>query len=307
MKPRAMAVRMALFILTCTYVLALHAYAGSTPIHPPGLEKVGDCVITTIVDISARLKGTLPQDTGSAIIYANGVSGVSYEYVPTLHASRAGDRVKLCLVSILASCPMSEDRGHEYQATNLRTGTHWASGYSSDYIRQIASNYGVDPSAAIAIFEKETAGNSDFIGDMGSSFGPFQLHYGGMVPDVPRLNNAGLGEEFTTATGLNASDPGTWKAQVDFSLYRASTQGWAPWSTMRAAGLSKWSGIDQSQNGREASQRYYRESNPGRNIAGSDAPLQNPNSTVLVAIPSSVQPSLPKLPRYPLVCEAAQD
>ena len=49
--------------------------------------------------------------------------------------------------------------------------------------------------------------NYDPVGDMGSSFGPFQLHYGGMVPGVPRLNNPGLGDEFTAVTGLNASDP----------------------------------------------------------------------------------------------------
>jgi hypothetical protein len=306
LNPEATAAREAFLTVTWICILLLHANADSTPIHPPGLEKVGDWAITTIIDISARLKGTLAQDTGSAIVYANGVSGVSYEFVPTLHASRIGDRVKLCLVSILTNCPMSEDRGHEYQATNLRTGKHWASGYSSDYIRQIAPNYGVDASAAIAIFEKETGGNSDFIGDMGSSFGPFQLHYGGMLPDFPRLNNSGLGDEFTAATGLDASDPGTWKAQVDFSLYKASAKGWTPWSSMSAAGLSKWSGIDQSQNGRDASQRYYQNSSPRRDLASSYANQQNPNSSVAAAMPSSVQPTFPALPRHPLACEAGQ-
>jgi hypothetical protein len=113
----------------------------------------------------------------------------------------------------------------------------------SDYIRQIAPYYGVDPNAAIAIFNKETGGNSNFIGGMGSSFGRFQLHYGGMVPKVLRSNNPGLGDEFAAATGLNASDSSTWHAQVDFSLYKASTGGWTPWSTMSAAGLHKWSGM----------------------------------------------------------------
>jgi len=119
---------------------------------------------------------------GSAIRYANGVAGVSYKYVPPLHASHIGDQARLCLVSIFKNYPPGDDAGQEYQATNLRTGNHWASGCKSDYIRQIASYYGVDANAAIAIFDEETGGNSNFIGDMGSSFGPFQLHYGGMVP-----------------------------------------------------------------------------------------------------------------------------
>jgi hypothetical protein len=47
--------------------------------------------------ITARLEGTSAHDTGSAIVYANGVSGVSYEYVPPLHASRIGDQVSSTL------------------------------------------------------------------------------------------------------------------------------------------------------------------------------------------------------------------
>jgi 8-oxo-dGTP pyrophosphatase MutT (NUDIX family) len=105
---------------------------------PPELQKVGDCAITTITRITARIEGTSAHDTGSAIVYANGVAGVSYEYVPPLHASRMGDQVRLCLVSIFKNYPPGDDAGQEYQATNLRTGNHWASGYKSDYIRQIA-------------------------------------------------------------------------------------------------------------------------------------------------------------------------
>ncbi len=82
---------------------------GSTPVRPPALQKVGDCEITTIMRIAARLEGTSAHDTGSAIVYANGVSGVSYEYVPPLHASRIGDQVRLCLVSIFKNYPLGGD------------------------------------------------------------------------------------------------------------------------------------------------------------------------------------------------------
>jgi hypothetical protein len=140
--------RRALFIVaTCTCLVAPHTSAASTPVPPPELQKVGDCAITTITRITARIEGTSPHDTGSAIRYANGVAGVSYEYVPPLHASHIGDQARLCLVSIFKSYPPGDDAGQEYQATNLRTGNHWASGYKSDYIRQIASYYGVDANA----------------------------------------------------------------------------------------------------------------------------------------------------------------
>ena len=211
----------------------------------------------------------------SKIYWRNAESWFPMSTWRPLHASRIGDQVRLCLVSIFKNNPTGDDAGQEYQATNLRTGNHWASGYKSDYIRQIAPYYGVDPNAAIAIFDEETGGDSNFIGDMASSFGPFQLHYGGMVPGIPRLNHPGLGDEFTAATGLNASDPSTWQAQVGFSLYKASTGGWTPWSTMRAAGLHKWSGIDQSQNSRDASQDNFQDYGPGRDLAGSGEPSQN--------------------------------
>jgi hypothetical protein len=48
-----------------------------------------------------------------------------------------------------------------------------------------------------------------------------------------------------------------------------------PWSTMSAAGLHKWSGIDQSQNGRDASQDYFQDSGPGHDVAGGGKPSQN--------------------------------
>ena len=121
-----------------------HTGEGSTPVPPPELQKVGDCAITTITRITPRVEGTSAHDTGSAIVYTNGVAGVSYEYVPPLHASRIGDQVRLCLVSIFKNYPPGDIAGQEYQATNLRTGNHWASGYKSDYIRQIAPYYGVD-------------------------------------------------------------------------------------------------------------------------------------------------------------------
>jgi hypothetical protein len=52
-------------------------------------------------------------------------------------------------------------------------------------ITQRAAAYGVDPRAALAVARQE--GLSGAIGDQGTSFGPFQLHYGGAFPtSAPR-------------------------------------------------------------------------------------------------------------------------
>ena len=174
--------RRAVFIVaTSTWSCRAAHQRGLNPCPPPELQRVGDCAITTIMRITTRLDRTSAHDTGSAIVYANGVSGVSYEYVPPLHTSRIATRSGYVWSQSLTTIRPATT-GQEYQATHLRTGNHWVSGYGSDYIRQIAPYYGVDPNAAIAIFDKETGGDSNLIGDMGSSFGPFQLHYGGMVP-----------------------------------------------------------------------------------------------------------------------------
>jgi len=82
------------------------------------------------------------------------------------------------------------------------------------YINQRAPQMGVDPRVANRVFTQGEYGGK-YVGDQGSSFGPTQLHYGGMAPGGNRV--AGLGDEFTKATGLDARDPSTWREQIDFS------------------------------------------------------------------------------------------
>lgn len=95
----------------------------------------------------------------------------------------------------------------------------------ADYIRQAAMKRGMDPDVALQVAKNEGLG--EYVGDGGSSFGPFQLHYGG----VAKGGNAvgGLGDIFTKRTGLDARNPDTWQAQVDFSLDEAKRGGWTPW------------------------------------------------------------------------------
>jgi hypothetical protein len=85
---------------------------------------VGMCVQTQIASLGSRLDGA--PDSGSAVSYANNISGVSYEIVEAVRSSRVGDPVTLCLVSVPQDCPKGDDRGKVYSATNLRTKQGWS-------------------------------------------------------------------------------------------------------------------------------------------------------------------------------------
>lgn len=114
------------------------------------------------------------------------------------------------------------------------------------YIYDAAVKRGISPEVAVEVSRREALNvfdpnQPDLGGDDRSSFGPFQLHYGGRSKSMP---NAGLGDEFTAKTGLDASDPKTWKQQVDFSLDYAKNHGWGSWMGAKAAGITGMAGID---------------------------------------------------------------
>jgi hypothetical protein len=83
----------------------------------------GACAATRVKEVGYRLEG-MP-DSGSAISYRNGGYQVSYDRIPAMAASRPGDPVRLCLVSVPRHCPRGDARGRVYRATNLRTGRTW--------------------------------------------------------------------------------------------------------------------------------------------------------------------------------------
>lgn len=61
------------------------------------------------------------------------------------------------------------------------TPVHLSPGRSlAGYVDANAGRYGIDPAAALAVSTQE--GGSGGIGDFGTSFGPWQLHYGGALP-----------------------------------------------------------------------------------------------------------------------------
>lgn len=124
------------------------------------------------------------------------------------------------------------------------------------YITQRAKQLGIDPDIAVAISRKERGPRSGgWIGDQGSSFGPYNLHLGGISHQNP---GAGLGDVFRTQTHLDPRDIGnTWKQQVDFSLeYARDKSGWEPFHAAAALGYGIWDGI-RSAVGNAASKLKY--------------------------------------------------
>ena len=87
-------------------------------------KKAGQCVRTEISELGSRLEGS--PDSGSAIAYANGITGVSYDIITAIRRSHVGDPVTLCLVSIPRNCPPGDDRGKVYSALNGRTQERWS-------------------------------------------------------------------------------------------------------------------------------------------------------------------------------------
>lgn len=87
-------------------------------------QNVGDCVETTVTLVGPRLEGV--PDSGSGIVYENGMTQVEYDVIPGIANSHVGDQVRLCLVSIPEGCPPGDDRGRVYEGTNLRTNEHWS-------------------------------------------------------------------------------------------------------------------------------------------------------------------------------------
>ena len=114
-------------------------------------------------------------------------------------------------------------------------GHHATQAEMEAYIRAAAIKRGIDPDVAVRVARSE--GMKTYVGDRGSSFGPFQLHYGGVAPGMMQT---GLGDTFTKQTGLDARDPSTWQRQVDFSLDQAKKGGWGPWFGWKG---HPWAGI----------------------------------------------------------------
>jgi hypothetical protein len=114
-----MATKFLQFVLSAGAMLALSCAAAEAA----HATRVGQCVETRVKEVGNRLENT--PGSGSSITFTNGGGQVSYEQVPAVDASRPGDRVSMCLVSVPEDCPPGDDRGRTYKTTNKRTGQSW--------------------------------------------------------------------------------------------------------------------------------------------------------------------------------------
>ncbi len=137
-------------------------------------------------------------------------------------------------------------------------------------IRARAPVFGIDPDAAVNVARHE--GLNVYGGDKGSSFGPFQLHYGGVAGGGNAVG--GMGDDFTKATGLDARDPSTVPQQIDFALSHAAKGGWGPWHGAQAAKMGNWDGIG------------------GTATAAADAPAPNTRPVASDTLPPGVTPDM---------------
>ncbi|WP_437560330.1 hypothetical protein [Acidithiobacillus sulfuriphilus] len=93
----------------------------------------GECAPGHIAKITQRLtddNGQPVPGSGSMIII-RGVYGaplylMSYREVPEVLASRVGDPVSVCLVSVPHDCPPGDTRGRFFQVTDFRTQETWS-------------------------------------------------------------------------------------------------------------------------------------------------------------------------------------
>lgn len=90
------------------------------------------------------------------------------------------------------------------------------------YIIEAARKRGIPEEDALSVWAGEGRGawQSSVVknGRRERSYGPFQLYMDG-----------GLGNKFQEETGLDPSDPATWKQGVDYALDTAANEGWRQW------------------------------------------------------------------------------
>lgn len=108
-------------------------------------------------------------------------------------------------------------------------------------IRKAAIDAGVDPDVAVAVAKSEGLGTSYAGGDSGSSFGPFQMHFGGMAGGSNR--GAGLGDVMLRETGIDARDPRNKESTIKWALKYAKVHGWGDWRGAARIGVGERQGL----------------------------------------------------------------
>jgi len=105
---------------------ALAERTGGPP-HGGVPERPGECAGTRIAEVTTRFGnpvGYSNEDEGTAITFENGGYQVSYSR-DGLQEAKAGDRVVVCMMSVLHDCPNGDDRGNLFYTLDLETNGQW--------------------------------------------------------------------------------------------------------------------------------------------------------------------------------------
>ena len=152
-----------------------------------------------------------------------------------------------------------------------------ATGEHAEFIRRTAARLGIDPRVAVAVAKSEGLGA--FVGDRGTSFGDFQMHFGGS--GIRGLNAGGLGDVFNrTHPGIDARDPKNWRAVDEWALGYAKKHGWGDWHGAARIGVHGFRGIGK---GNPEAVMPERPKPTGRAIEARARPSYSPHITVNVA------------------------
>ena len=120
---------------------------------------------------------------------------------------------------------------------------------AAEKIRKAFAAQGIDPDTALKVARSEGLnaglGFNSYSGDSGTSFGPFQLHYGGS--GIRGMNGNGLGDQFTKETGLDARDSKTLDQQLAWTANYVKTHGWGDFHGAARSGIDKFQGIKDNQ------------------------------------------------------------
>jgi len=159
----------------------------------------------TSINIDSGYRSPAYNASVGGVPHSNHITGLAVDgtaYIPGQGDVPLGDLPTLGMFNIRSGDQPgfyhgSRDAGHVdagYEATGYSDprGTTTrnlasANGLSgvAALIYQLAPRYGIDPRAALAVAQQEGLGGG--VGDQGTSFGPFQLHYGGAYPSsAPR-------------------------------------------------------------------------------------------------------------------------
>lgn len=162
--------------------------------------------------------------------------------------ARVGQTTGTALVGIVSPSGGGSTAGSAAGSATAAGGTD-----PESWTRSEAARLGVDPDEAVRVARAEGGLASwNAPGDVNqsgvpTSFGPFQLHYGGLGARGDPNNVGGLGDDFTSTTGKDARDASAGPAAVTFALENVAAHGWGAFHGAAVAGVGVGGAVGASR------------------------------------------------------------